>query len=243
MRHAATTVQGKWLRSDSLRALLLRRLLWLCVVAVLGWTAASVPAAAQPASSLFADLGADAVTFAPSPLSKTGEPAWITAPIPAEATGFVVQGTTPDRNLTGWVRFENGPWRTLHIVFSATGDTFFAGFHGEDVFTAGRFEIRFETRASIALTAAGVFDNRQDADRDEGAVEKRGVEQDIQGGGASRRNREGSSTGGRYYRPPSHVRQGSMGSRPFPGQSRGAGPTRLPEYGLPPCRRVLGVHA
>ena len=168
MRHAATMLQRRWLHPDGLRALLLRRSLLLCMGAVLGWTAASVPAAAQPASSLFADLGADAVTFAPSPLSKTGEPAWITAPIPAEATGFVVQGATPDRNLTGWVRFENGPWRTLHIVFSATGDTFFAGFHGEDVFAAGRFEIRFETRASVALTAAGVFDNREDANRDEG---------------------------------------------------------------------------
>ena len=181
MRYASTMLQRRWLHPDGLHALLLRRSLWLCVVAVLGWTAASVPTAAQPASSLFADLGTDAVTLAPSPLSKTGEPAWITAPIPAEATGFVVQGTTPDRNPTGWVRFENGPWRTLHIVFSATGDTFFAGFHGEDVFAAGRFEIRFETRASVALTAAGVFDNRKDANREEGAVEKRGEKRDTQG--------------------------------------------------------------
>ncbi len=147
----------------------------------LGWTAVSTLAAAQPASSLFADLGTDAVTLAPSPLSKTGEPAWITELIPAEATGFVVQGTTSDRNLTGWVRFENGPWRPLRVVFSATGDMFFAGFHGDDVFTAGRFEIRFETRAAVRLSAAGVFDNRGDADQEEETVEKHEGEQGDQG--------------------------------------------------------------
>ncbi|MYE03738.1 MAG: hypothetical protein F4Y00_02010 [Bacteroidetes bacterium SB0662_bin_6] len=177
MRHPARTLRKKRLRADSCRALSL------CMAVVLGWmgwTAASVPAAAQQASSLFADLGTDAVTLAPSPLSKTGEPAWVTEPIPAEATGFVVQGTTSDRNLTGWVRFENGPWRALRVVFSATGDTFFAGFHGDDVFTAGRFEIRFETRAAVRLAAAGVFDNRQDADRGE-AVEKREGERGDQG--------------------------------------------------------------
>ena len=180
MRYAATTSQRKWLRPNSLRTLFLRRSLWLCMGIFLGWTAASLSAAAQQASSLFADLGTDAVTLAPSPLSKTGEPAWVTEPIPAEATGFVVQGTTPDRNLTGWVRFENGPWRTLRVVFSATGDTFFAGFHGDDVFTAGRFEIRFETRAAVRLAAAGVFDNRKDADREE-AVERHEGERGNQG--------------------------------------------------------------
>lgn len=151
------------------------------VLGWMGWTGTSLPVAAQPASSLFADLGTDAVTLAPSPLSKAGEPAWITEPIPAEATGFVVQGTTPDRNLTGWVRFENGAWRALRIVFSATGDTFFAGFHGEDVFASGRFEIRFETRASVRLFAAGVFDNRKDADREQEEIPgQREREQDIE---------------------------------------------------------------
>lgn len=137
----------------------------LCMAVALGWmgwTALSAPAAAQHAASLFADLGADAVAVAPSPLSKAGEPAWITEPLPAEATGFVAQGTTADRNLTGWARFENGPWRPLHIVFSATGNTFFAGFHGEEAFSAGRFEIRFETEAPLALSATGAFDNRKD---------------------------------------------------------------------------------
>ncbi len=141
------------------------RALSLCMAVALGWmgwTAISAPAAAQHAASLFADLGADAVAVAPSPLSKAGEPAWITEPLPAEATGFVAQGTTTDRNLTGWARFENGPWRPLHIVFSATGNTFFGGFHGEDVFSAGRFEIRFETEAPLALSATGAFDNRKD---------------------------------------------------------------------------------
>ncbi len=146
------------------------RALFLCMAVMpgwLGWIAVSAPAAAQQASSLFADLGADAVTVAPSPLSKAGEPAWITEPIPAEATGFVAQGTTADRHLTGWARFENGPWRPLHIVFSATDNTFFAGFHGEEAFAAGRFEIRFETQASVVLYAAGAFDNRKDAEDDD----------------------------------------------------------------------------
>ncbi len=140
-----------------------------------------MPVSAQPISSLFADLGANAVAFAPSPLSKTGEPAWITVKIPAEATGFVVQGTTSDRNLTGWVRFEDGPWNTLRVVFSATGDTFFAGFHGNEVFSAGRFEVRFKTLASVALVAAGIFDNRTDADREDEEGEKPGAERDAPG--------------------------------------------------------------
>jgi len=173
MRYLVRTLRKKRLRALSLCMTVL--------LGCMGWTAASLPAAAQPATSLFADLGTDAVTLAPSPLSKTGEPAWITEPIPAEATGFVVQGTASDRNLTGWVRFEDGPWRALRIVFSATGDTFFAGFHGEDVFTAGRFETRFETRASVRLSAAGVFDNRRDADREEKTIEKHEGEEGAQG--------------------------------------------------------------
>ena len=121
------------------------------------------PAFAQPASSLFDDLGTDAVAFGPSPLSKTGEPAWRTDPIPEEATGLVVQGVAADRGLRGWARFGNGPWRALHIVFSATDDTFFAGFHGDEVFAEGAFEIRFQTQAAVTLYAAGAFDNRKDA--------------------------------------------------------------------------------
>lgn len=151
----------------------------LCMAVALGWmgwTAISAPAAAQHAASLFADLGADAVAVVPSPLSKAGEPAWITEPLPAEATGFVAQGTTADRNLTGWARFENGPWRPLHIVFSATGNTFFAGFHGEEVFSAGRFEIRFETEAPLALSATGAFDNRKD---DEEHAHPQDAQQDV----------------------------------------------------------------
>ena len=179
MRYAARAFIRKWPPAQGLRRVVT---LWL-FAAALGFMGGSVAPAsaqpAQPASSLFADLGTDAVPFDPSPLSKTGEPAWITAPIPAEATGFVVQGTSADRQLTGWARFENGPWRPVRIVFSATDNTFFAGFHGDETFAAGRFEIRFKTQASVTLSAAGAFDNRKDAEDANDDAPPRDAKQDA----------------------------------------------------------------
>ena len=114
------------------------------------------------AGQSLADLGATEMALAPSPVSKVGEPAWISDAIPMEATGLVVSGISSDRTLVGWARFEDGPWLPLTIVFSATEDIFFAGFHGETVYGDGRFRIRFETPHPLRITSSGIFDNRKD---------------------------------------------------------------------------------
>ena len=102
-------------------------------------------------------------------LGKTTEAVWTSSPFLRDATGVVVEGRSNDRNLRGWVRFTmtDGAaelWRQLYVVFSATSETFFGGYYGGDVFSGGRFEVRFVADADVSLQAAGVFDNRLDED-------------------------------------------------------------------------------
>lgn len=133
-----------------------------CVISLMAFLALAVsPARAQSID----DLGAREVAFE---VAKSGQA--LSASFTGEATGLVVIGRSSNRELEGQVRFGDGAWRNLVIVFSATGETFLAGYHGEEVFSNGSFDVRFDAAASVQ--SAGVFDNRQDADRipEEGAA-------------------------------------------------------------------------
>ena len=125
-----------------------------CIAALVFLAVSACPALAQSID----DLAAREVTL---DVAKSGD--FLSARFAGDATGVVIKGRSSNRDLKGWVRFDDGPWKELVIVFSATGETFLAGYPGTDVFTDGSFDVRFAAEASVE--SAGVFDNRLDADR------------------------------------------------------------------------------
>lgn len=115
------------------------------------------------------DLVDRSVNVSDAPPAKADETDYVSDVFDTPATGVVVRGRSMERDLRGWVRFvvgsEAGPWHPLHIVFSATGPTFLAGYHGTEVIDRGSFDLRFDRPAELTIEEAGVFDNRRDVDR------------------------------------------------------------------------------
>lgn len=88
-----------------------------------------------------------------------------------EYTGIVFSARSDAADVVGWVRFQAksddwSRWHAMHIVRSITDETVMGGYRS-DIVRAGRFELRFEvaTGSRLQVYAAGVFDNRKDADR------------------------------------------------------------------------------
>jgi len=91
-----------------------------------------------------------------------------------EFTGIAVQGLTASDSLSGDVRFFEhevwGEWQPLYIVRSATDEAFLAGFRGDRVIKAIRFEIRFNVQpfSEVQIVSAGTFDQRLDDEGEDG---------------------------------------------------------------------------
>ncbi len=85
-------------------------------------------------------------------------------------TGVAFSARSDAPEIAGWVRFEIASgwsdWLEMHIVRSFTDETVMGGYRSGTV-RSGRFELRFEidSGARLVVSAAGVFDNRKDADR------------------------------------------------------------------------------
>lgn len=139
----------------------------LLVLAVSAGTPA--PAAAQLVSDLVdshVTLGEPAVTEP----GKRAEFRVISAPVFESFTGVAVQFEAADESAEAAFRFEddNGwsEWMPARVVRSATSDAAVAGYRRSDPIDATRFEFRISAEAgtSASVLAAGVFDNRSDAD-------------------------------------------------------------------------------
>ncbi len=126
--------------------------------------------APRAAAQLIHDVIDADVVLAP-PVRTGGGPAetrYTSAFIAQPFTGIAVQGTTSDRDVQGWVRFEDttgwSAWQPLYVVFSVTGDAFLGAYRGTEARAGTRFELRFHLSAGaqVEITAAGVFDARRD---------------------------------------------------------------------------------
>ncbi|QXD15622.1 N-acetylmuramoyl-L-alanine amidase [Rhodocaloribacter litoris] len=131
--------------------------------------------AASPATGqILHDLTERTVPLSPADPVVAGKRATLTTASPAVEepfNGVVVQGYASDPDVQGWIRFEErggwGAWRPMRLIRSATDGTF-AGGYRDEVYRSGlRFELRFAYAAGTAfhLVGAGVFDNRNDEDR------------------------------------------------------------------------------
>ncbi len=84
-------------------------------------------------------------------------------------TGVAIQGASTDANVKGWIRFgRETEWRPLYLVPSPTDAAFLAAWRSEDVRENITFKLRFDVEegASLTLREVGIFDNRNDSDRE-----------------------------------------------------------------------------
>ncbi|GIV61571.1 MAG: hypothetical protein KatS3mg044_0437 [Rhodothermaceae bacterium] len=131
--------------------------------------------AASPATGqILHDLTERTVPLSPADPVVAGKRATLTTASPAVEepfNGVVVQGYASDPDVKGWIRFEErggwGAWQSMRLIRSATDGTFAGGYRDEIYRSGQRFELRFEFTAgtSFHLVGAGVFDNRNDEDR------------------------------------------------------------------------------
>ena len=133
------------------------------------------PARAQ----LVGDM-ADAMALLSAPrVEQAGKQAQVTLasePVAGPFNGVVAQGFSSAAEIEGWVRFDEADgwsdWHALYVVRSATDGGFMAAYRGAIFRSDQRFELRFTLDGAddFDLIGAGVFDNRNDADRRRGAA-------------------------------------------------------------------------
>ena len=133
------------------------------------------PARAQ----LVGDMADAMVALSAPRVEQAGKQAQVTLASErvAEAfNGVVVQGFSSATEFEGWIRFDEvdgwSPWHALYVVRSATDGGFMAAYRGKIFRKNQRFELRFTLDGAddFDLLGAGVFDNRNDADRRRGAA-------------------------------------------------------------------------
>lgn len=130
-------------------------------------------------AQLVGDMAEAMATLSTPQVEQAGKQAQVTLasePVAGPFNGVVMQGVSSADDLEGWIRFDDADgwsdWYALYVVRSATDGGFMAAYRGEIFRRNQRFELRFtlDDADDFDLLGAGVFDNRNDADRRPGAA-------------------------------------------------------------------------
>ena len=125
-------------------------------------------------AQLVGDMAEAMVPLSTPQVEQAGKQAQVTLASESVAgpfNGVVMQGFSSATDVEGWIRFDEAEgwsdWHALYLVRSVTDGGFMAAYRGEVFRTNQRFELRFTLNGAddFDLLGAGIFDNRNDADR------------------------------------------------------------------------------
>ena len=129
------------------------------------------------AAQSVSDYDLDDVSFSDGAVAEFNKVAFVTYVFEApdvSYNGVIVSGSSSIPNPEGWIKWEDQPeWHSLTFLKSKRDAPFFAGYRGERFVEGVGFILRFKgvSTQEIAISEAGVFDNRKDDDTQAAKIE------------------------------------------------------------------------